>query len=136
MACEGERNKCLLEKTEQKNSFIFQDFRWIFKDFFPYVEGNFKVTISSVLGQYSHRISVQELVTKGRSWDEKYCEWVFIQPSFWVFVKYFCIYFGVSATIGLKEGPGEYRTSDVVLYSTGWTAAVWCEDPMLPILWY
>lgn len=87
-----ERNKCLLEKTEHKNSFIFQDFRRIFKDFFPYVEGNFKVIISSVLGQYSHRISEQKLLMKGQSWDEKYCEWVFIQPSFWVFVKYFCIY--------------------------------------------
>lgn len=57
MACEGERNKRLLEKTEQKNSFISQDFRKIFKDFFPYVEGNFKITISSVLGHCSHRIS-------------------------------------------------------------------------------
>lgn len=65
MAHEGERNKCLLDKTEENKSLVFQEFRRIF----PCVEGNLKITISTVLGQRSHRTSEQEFVTKGQSWD-------------------------------------------------------------------
>lgn len=44
-------------KNWGKEQFHFPGLQKDFKGFFLYVEGNFKVTITSVLGQYSHWIS-------------------------------------------------------------------------------
>lgn len=52
------------------------------------------------------------------------------------FFKYFYVHFGVSATFGLKEGLGQCRVSDIVLYDTSQATPVWHEDRALPGLWY
>lgn len=47
------------------------------------------------------------------------------------FFKYFYVYFGVSATFGLKEGSGQCRASAIVLYDSGQTTPAWHEEHML-----